>query len=74
MQTCTQSLFETLVNTAIGYLISLATTVVVFPLLGINVPMHTNLAVVSIFTIVSIARGFALRRFFNWFHSVRGNK
>lgn len=72
MQTRKQSLFETVLNTAIGYVISLAAQLAIFPLFGIRVPFHSNLAIGAAFTVVSIVRGFYVRRFFNWFHSVRG--
>jgi len=71
MQTKTQSLIETCINTAIGYLISLLAQLAIFPLFGIHVPLHSNLMIGAAFTVVSIVRGFFIRRFFNWLHSTR---
>jgi hypothetical protein len=62
------SLTESLVNVAIGYLISILAQTAIFPLFGIHVPLQTNLEIGAAFTVVSIIRSFALRRFFNWLH------
>lgn len=72
MQTRTQSLIETLLNTAIGYGINLTAQVAIFPMFGIRITLHESAMIGVAFTGISIARGFVLRRFFNWFHSVRG--
>ena len=62
----THSLLESLTNVAIGYCIALFTQLVVFPMFGINVPLKSNIAIGAVFTVVSIIRSFALRRFYNW--------
>ena len=69
MQSRWQSLIETFVNVAIGYGVALLTQVLVFPLFGIVIPMASNIAIGVIFTFVSILRSYAVRRFFNWYHS-----
>jgi hypothetical protein len=58
------SLTETLLNTAIGYTIAVTTQVIVFPRFGIHAPLTTNMAIGVVFTVVSIARGYAVRRLF----------
>lgn len=58
------SLIETVLNTALGYGVALASQIIVFPWFGINIPFSSNIAIGLIFTVVSIARGFVLRRFF----------
>jgi uncharacterized membrane protein (DUF485 family) len=63
-QTRRASFIETLLNTALGYDVALIAQIVVFPWFGINVPLSSNIAIGMIFTIVSIARGFVLRRLF----------
>ncbi len=68
MQSRLQSLLESFANIAIGYLVALAAQLIVFPLMGIAVRMDQNLAIGAIFTVVSLARSYALRRFFNWMH------
>jgi hypothetical protein len=63
-QTRKASLVETLLNTALGYGVALSAQIIVFPWFGINIPLSSNIAIGLIFTIVSIARGFVLRRAF----------
>ncbi|RZN09651.1 hypothetical protein CWO91_16620 [Bradyrhizobium genosp. SA-3] len=63
-QTRKASLLETLLSTAIGYGVAVTTQVVVFPWFGLHVPISHNLMIGAVFTVVSIARGFAVRRLF----------
>lgn len=71
MQTRIQSLIEAWANVLIGYFIALAAQMIVFPLYDIKVTMTQNIQIGLIFTIVSIARSYALRRLFNKLHYVR---
>lgn len=64
-QTRLGSLIEACMNTAIGLVINLGAQRVVFPLFGFNPHFGTNLAIAGIFTVISIARGYTLRRWFN---------
>lgn len=59
---------ETCLNTAIGFGIAMATQVLVFPLFGYSPPLSTNFKIAIIFTVVSIVRGFVLRRVFEALH------
>jgi hypothetical protein len=59
------SFIETVTNTAIGYFIALASQLVLFPLFDIHVPMRVNFALTAWFTVISVARGYVLRRWFN---------
>jgi hypothetical protein len=63
------SLVESIANIAIGYLVALAAQLVVFPLMSIPVSLSQNIAIGAIFTAVSLARSYALRRTFNWLAS-----
>jgi len=65
MQTKKQSLTEAISNTAVGFGVSYASTFLIFPLLGIITNAGTNLIIVIYFTIISILRGYVIRRFFN---------
>lgn len=65
MQSKTHSLIEVLCGTAIGYVVAVATQILVFPLFDIEVTSAENLTIAAIFTVVSIARGYAVRRLFN---------
>jgi hypothetical protein len=69
VQTRWQSLLESFANVAIGYLVALLAQLLVFPLFGIHIPLAQNLAIGGIFTVVSIARSYGVRRLFKWIHS-----
>lgn len=60
-----ESLIETCINTAIGYLVALLSQILVFPMVGIHVPFSTNLVIGAWFTVISVARGYIIRRWFN---------
>ena len=62
------SLIEALINTAIGYFVALATQVVIFPWFGIDVTLGQQVTIGVIFTVVSIVRGYFVRRMFNLVH------
>ena len=63
-QTRKASFVEALINAAIGYAVAVLSQIIVFPWFGIYVPLETNFAMGIIFTFVSIARSFLLRRMF----------
>lgn len=71
MQTRIQSFIESCINVAIGYGVALASQMLVFPIFGINIPLSSNLAIGAIFTVISIARSYAVRRIFNNRHEGR---
>jgi hypothetical protein len=58
------SLVEAFANVAVGYVIAVVTQVLVFPLFGIPATLQQNLAIGAIFTGVSLARSYVLRRLF----------
>lgn len=64
-QTKLESFVETCINTAIGYVVALISQLLVFPLAGIHVPFSTNLEIGAWFTVISIIRGYVIRRWFN---------
>jgi hypothetical protein len=55
---------ESVANVAIGYLVALASQLLVFPIYGIHIPIQDNIAIGAWFTLISIARSYTLRRFF----------
>jgi hypothetical protein len=59
------SLIESVANVAIGFGVALATQIAVFPLFGIHVRLSDQLGIAAIFTVVSIARSYMVRRLFN---------
>ena len=65
-QTRLESLLEAIINTVIGFVLALGTwQFIVAPLMGYVVTMKDNLLITGIFTVVSVSRGYVLRRFFN---------
>lgn len=63
-QSRAMSLVESLTNVAVGYGIAVITQIVVFPLFGLITTLSENMAMGAIFTLVSIARSYCLRRLF----------
>lgn len=64
-QTKTLSWVEATTSTLIGLAVAFTTQLLVFPVFGIYVPITTNLYISSIFTGVSVVRGYLVRRLFN---------
>jgi hypothetical protein len=72
-QTRLGSLAETTINMIVGFWLSVLVQGIVFPLFGYDLPLHSNMAIVAIFTIVSMARSYVLRRMFNWISTRRAH-
>ena len=68
LQSKTQSALESCASTAIGYLVALASQIVIFPLFGMRVSLSDNLLIGLYFTAISIARSYCVRRMFNRLH------
>lgn len=58
------SLVEAVANVGVGYGVAVMTQLIVFPWFGLPARMSDALALGAIFTGISIARSFALRRLF----------
>ena len=58
------SLVESVANMVVGYGVAVVTQVLIFPVFGLHTTLAQNLKMGAIFTVVSIARSFALRRVF----------
>ena len=58
------SLGEAVANVAVGYGVAVMTQILIFPVFGLHTTLVQNLKMGAIFTVVSIARSFALRRVF----------
>lgn len=65
MQSKTQSLIESCINVFIGYIVAVASQFVIYPLFDISVSVEENLAIGLYFTMVSLVRGYFVRRWFN---------
>lgn len=64
-QTRLQSLIETCCSTAIGYVVAIASQLVIFPRFDVHIEFSTNLIIGGWFTVISVARGYIVRRWFN---------
>lgn len=65
MQSRYQSFIEALLNTLIGYVVALTSQLLIFPLFRIKVSFTENLLIGGYFTLISIVRSYAIRRWFN---------
>lgn len=65
MQSKKQSLIETLTSVFVGWLIGVILNMLVLPLFDYNITVIDSLWVSLIFTVVSVIRGYVIRRFFN---------
>jgi hypothetical protein len=63
-QSRTMSLVESIANVLAGFGVAVATQIAIFPLFGLRTTLAENLAMGAIFTVVSIARSYCLRRVF----------
>ena len=58
------SLAESIANVIVGYGVAVVTQILIFPIFGLHTTLAQNLKMGAVFTVVSIARSFALRRVF----------
>jgi hypothetical protein len=58
------SLAESVANVIFGYGVAVVTQILIFPIFGLQTTLGQNLAMGGVFTIVSLARSFLLRRLF----------
>jgi hypothetical protein len=58
------SLVESITNVVVGYGVAVVTQILIFPVFGLHTTLAENLKMGAVFTVVSIARSFALRRVF----------
>lgn len=56
---------ETIVSTCIGLVASLVSNLVIFHYMGIPITLSENLGMTAFFTVISIIRGYFVRRVFN---------
>ncbi len=66
-QSRAMSLVESLSNVAVGYGIAVLTQIVLFPVFGLHASLSDNLLMGGVFTVISIARSYLLRRVFETF-------
>jgi len=63
-QTRIMSMIEAIANVVVGYGVAVLTQILIFPVFGFQTTLVQNLKLGGIFSLVSIARSFALRRLF----------
>jgi hypothetical protein len=66
MQTKKGSIFEAFINILVGYGINLGAQIIIFPMFGIHIPLSSNIWIGLVFTVISLARSYLIRRLFNW--------
>lgn len=65
-QTKLGSFYEACINVAIGFGINFAFNLVILPAVGLPMPsVSQNLLMGVLFTVVSVARSYLIRRYFN---------
>ena len=65
------SAMEAVANVLIGYGVAVAAQAVIFPWFGFQASIGDNLSIGLLFTCVSLARSYLLRRIFNRFSKAR---
>lgn len=63
-QTRLGSFIEVCINIAIGFTINFVMNLTIFPLFGWNISIGENLLLGVIYTVVSVIRGYMVRRYF----------
>ncbi len=63
-QSRAMSLLEAVANVVVGYGVAVATQILIFPIFGLHTTLAQNLKMGAAFTLISLARSFALRRLF----------
>lgn len=59
------SLIEACAHTGIGFVISIALSLIIYPIFGHAFSLSENIGITLIFTAASMIRGYVIRRFFN---------
>jgi hypothetical protein len=67
MQTRKGSFIEACINVLIGFWINFFANLLILPLIGFNITVGQNIFIGILYTIVSIARSYAIRRWFNYY-------
>lgn len=60
-----ESLIETVINTCLGFIINYCANLVILPLFGFHITPGANFLMGLLYTVISVARSYAVRRWFN---------
>jgi hypothetical protein len=66
-QSRVMSLVEVATSSLIGFVVSIFSNWAVLPLFGMHPSFHQSFWITLIFMVISIVRGYLVRRFFSWF-------
>lgn len=64
-QTRLGSLIEAIINVVIGFAINFTANMLIFPLFGFHITARDNLLLGLIYTVISVARSYCIRRWFS---------
>lgn len=64
-QTKLGSFYEACINVAIGFGINFVANLIILPLFGFNITLMDNLYIGLLYTVVSVARSYVVRRWFD---------
>jgi hypothetical protein len=64
-QTRLGSFIEAWINVAIGFAINFVANMLILPLIGFHITAGQNLFIGVLYTIISVARSYVIRRWFN---------
>lgn len=64
-QTRMSSFIEAWINVLIGFGINFVANLLILPMFGFNITLMDNLYIGILYTIISVARSYAIRRWFN---------
>ncbi len=65
MQSRKSSFIEAMINVVIGYVVSFIGQLLIYPAFGANFSLMDNVYIGLLFMVLSLARSYILRRFFN---------
>ena len=64
-QTRLGSFIEACINVLIGFAINFVANLVILPLIGFHITVSQNLFIGVLYTVISVARSYCVRRWFN---------
>lgn len=64
-QTRLGSFIEAWINVAIGFVINFVANLLILPLIGFHISVSQNLFIGVLYTVISVARSYVIRRWFN---------
>lgn len=65
MQSHKHSIYEAIINALIGFAVSFAFQLIIYPAYGAQFTLMDNLHIGILFTIISFIRSYLVRRYFN---------